>query len=97
MAVTRARKSVSGFGRPVLTLADPRNRIVKDVAKRLATEAGSIKMFDIADRVETIMADAIKMFTNLDWFNAARAGYASPRSRHRHETGSVEGEDVPLQ
>jgi hypothetical protein len=54
-------------------------------------------MFDIADRIETVMADAIKMFTNLDWFNAARAGYASRRNRHRHETGGVEGKDVLLQ
>jgi 2-methylcitrate synthase len=65
-----AREVVIGFGHPVYTVADPRNRVIKDVARRLSTEAGSMKMFDIADRIETVMTDARKMFANLDWFSA---------------------------
>ena len=64
------REVVIGFGHAVYTIADPRNRIIKDVARRLSAEAGSMKMFDIADRIEATMMDAKKMFANLDWFSA---------------------------
>ena len=65
-----AKEVVIGFGHPVYTIADPRNKIIKDVARRLSTEAGSMKMFAIAERIEAVMADAKKMFANLDWFSA---------------------------
>ncbi len=64
------REVVIGFGHAVYTIADPRNRIIKDVARRLSAEAGSMKMYDIADRIEATMMDAKKMFANLDWFSA---------------------------
>jgi len=64
------REVVIGFGHAVYTIADPRNRIIKEVARRLSQEAGSMKMFDIADRIEATMMDAKKMFANLDWFSA---------------------------
>ncbi|MCC6473697.1 MAG: 2-methylcitrate synthase [Burkholderiales bacterium] len=65
-----AKEVVIGFGHPVYTVADPRNRIIKEVARRLAHDAGSMKMFDIAERIETVMAGEKKMFANLDWFSA---------------------------
>jgi 2-methylcitrate synthase len=64
------REVIIGFGHAVYTIADPRNRIIKEVARRLSAEAGSMKMFDIADRIEATMADAKQMFANLDWFSA---------------------------
>ena len=64
------KEVVMGFGHPVYTIADPRNKIIKDVARRLSVEAGSMRMFDIADRIETVMMDAKKMFANLDWYSA---------------------------
>ena len=65
-----AREVVIGFGHPVYTLADPRNRVIKSVARTLSEQAGSTKMFAIADRIEAVMADAKRMFANLDWFSA---------------------------
>jgi 2-methylcitrate synthase len=65
-----AKEVVIGFGHPVYTISDPRNEVIKAVARDLSDEVGSRKMFDIADRIEAVMAREKKMFANLDWFSA---------------------------
>ena len=64
------REVVIGFGHPVYTIADPRSDIVKEVARRLAVDAGDMQLYSIAERIETTMHDAKRMFPNLDWYSA---------------------------
>ena len=64
------KEVIIGFGHPVYTISDPRNEVIKRVARQLAEEGGDTKMYSIAERLEAVMKQAKNMFPNLDWYSA---------------------------
>jgi 2-methylcitrate synthase len=65
-----SREVIIGFGHPVYTMADPRSDIVKASARSLATDAEGRRLYSVAERIETTMMNAKRMFPNLDWYSA---------------------------
>ncbi len=66
-----AKQIVIGFGHPVYTISDPRNPIIKSIARKLCREGGNMNLFQISERIEKVMKREKNMFPNLDWYSAS--------------------------
>jgi 2-methylcitrate synthase len=65
-----AGEIIIGFGHPVYTVSDPRNPIIKEIARVLCADGGAPGLFAVCERIEEVMRDVKRMFPNLDWYSA---------------------------
>jgi len=64
------KEIIIGFGHPVYTVSDPRNPVIKEIAKNLCRDGDNMNLFSVADRIEAVMKAEKNMFANLDWYSA---------------------------
>ena len=70
MGMLERKDKIMGFGHRVYRDNDPRSNIIQSWAKRLSESAGSMQMYDISERIESVMRREKGLFPNLDFYCA---------------------------
>ncbi len=65
------KEKIMGFGHAVYRTSDPRNEIIKGWSRKLAEEAGDLRLYEISEAVERTMWEEKKLFANADFFHAS--------------------------
>lgn len=65
------KELIMGFGHRVYKTCDPRSDIIKEWARQLAEARSDKRLYEISEKIESIMWDEKKLFPNLDFFAAS--------------------------
>lgn len=61
-----------GFGHRVYKNGDPRSDIIKSYSQKLSkTKNGKPTLYEVSEKIESIMVNEKKIFPNLDFFSAS--------------------------
>lgn len=69
------KAKIMGFGHAIYSESDPRNVIIKKWSKALSEEAGDTKLYDVSERIESVMWQEKRLFPNADFFHASTYHY----------------------
>ncbi len=70
MGMLARKDKIMGFGHRVYRISDPRSIIIQSWAKRLSESSGSMKMYEISERIDAVMTREKGLFPNLDFYCA---------------------------
>jgi 2-methylcitrate synthase len=70
-AALAEKAKIMGFGHRVYTTSDPRNKVIKKMAAKLADEVHDERLYPVSERIEKVMWEEKKLFPNADFYSAA--------------------------
>jgi 2-methylcitrate synthase len=65
------KEKIMGFGHRVYKSCDPRSDIVQVWSRKLCDATGQMPLYDISERIDSVMRREKKMFPNLDFYSAS--------------------------
>lgn len=69
------KEKIMGFGHRVYKDCDPRSDIIKAWSKQFADASRNTLLYDVSERIESIMRSEKKLFPNLDFYSASAYHY----------------------